>query len=56
MKADVLSFPKMWYFLSLAVFEVELFAAEVGSKFKKKNDGKAASKKRDTPTILIFEP
>ena len=36
----------MWYFLGLAVFEVELLAAEVGSKFKKKIDGKAALKKR----------
>ena len=36
----------MWYFLGLAVFKVELLAAEVGSKFKKKIDGKAASKKK----------
>ena len=54
MKAYVLSYPKMWYFLGLAVFKVELLAAEVGSKFKKKIDGKAASKKKDTATILIF--
>ena len=45
----------MWYFWGLAVFEVELLAAEVGSKFKKKIDGKAALKKKDTATILIFE-
>ena len=38
----------MWYFLGLAVFKVELLAAEVGSKFKKKIDGKAALKKKDT--------
>ena len=34
-KAYVLSFPKMWYFLGLAVFKVKLLVAEVGSKFKK---------------------
>ena len=48
----------MWYFLGLAVFKVELLAAEVGSKFKKKIDGKAALKKKDTClfflTLLIF--
>ena len=31
-KANVLSYPKMWYFLGLAVFKVELLAHEVGSK------------------------
>ena len=46
MKADVLSFPKMWYFLDLAVFKVELLAVDVGSKFKKKIYGKALFKKR----------
>ena len=46
----------MWYFLGLAVFKVELLAVEVGSKIKKKIDGKAALKKKDTATILIFEP
>ena len=56
MKAYVPRIPKMWYFWGLAVFKVELLAAEVGSKFKKKIDGKAASKKRDTATILIFSP
>ena len=54
MKAYVPRIPKMWYFLGLAVFKVELLAAEVGSKFKKKIDGKAALKKKDTATILIF--
>ena len=49
MKADVLSYSKMWYFLGLAVFKVELLAAEVGSKFKKKIDGKAVSKKKTRP-------
>ena len=46
----------MWYFLGLAVFKVELLAVEVGSKIKKKIDGKAVFKKKDTATILIFEP
>ena len=50
-KADVLSYPKMWYFLGLTVFKVELLTAEVGSKFNKKNDGKVVSKK-DTATIF----
>ena len=36
MKAYVPRIPKMWYFLGLAVFKVELLAAEVGSKFRKK--------------------
>ena len=35
-KAYVPRIPKMWYFLGLAVFKVELFAAEVRSKIKKK--------------------
>ena len=51
MKAHVLGIPKMWYFLGLAVFKVGLLAAEVGSKFKKKIDGKAVSFFR---TPLIF--
>ena len=51
MKALILTIPKMWYFLGLAVFKVELLAAKVGSKFKKKIDGKAAFKKKDTATI-----
>ena len=54
MKAYVPRIPKMWYFLGLAVFKVELLAAKVGSKFKKKIDGKEVSKKKDTATILIF--
>ena len=53
MKAYVPRIPKMWYFLGLAVFKVELLAVEVGSKIKKKIDGKAALKKKDTATILI---
>ena len=56
MKADVLRFPKMRYFLGLAVFKVELLAPEVGSKFKKKFDGNAVSKKIKTATIFgIFK-
>ena len=35
-KADILSYPKMWYFLGLVVFKVELLAPEVESKLKKK--------------------
>ena len=53
MKAYVPRIPKMWYFLGLAVFEVELLAVEVGSKIKKKIDGKTVFKKKDTATILI---
>ena len=49
MKAYVPRIPKMWYFLGLAVFEVELLAAEDESKFKKKIDGKAVSKKKTRP-------
>ena len=54
MKADILSYPKMWYFLGLAVFKVELLAAEVGSKLKKKIDGNAVFKKKVTATIFGF--
>ena len=49
MKAYVPRIPKMWYFLGLAVFKVEGLAAEVGSKFKKKIDGKAVLKKKTRP-------
>ena len=44
MKADVLSYPKMWYFLGVVVFKVELLAAEVGSNFKKKNQDEEVCK------------
>ena len=54
MKAEVLRFPKMWYFWGLAVFKVELLAAEVESKFKKKNDGKAVLKKITLGQFLFF--
>ena len=56
MKAYVQRIQKMWYFLGLAVFKVEfnsaaiILAAEVGSKFKK-NDGKAALKKKTRPQL-----
>ena len=46
----------MWYFLGLAVFKVELLAPEVGSNFKKKNDGKAVLKKKSRPQFLDFNP
>ena len=36
MKAYVPRIPKMWYFLGLAVFKVELLALKVRSNFKKK--------------------
>ena len=35
-KADVPRFPKMWYFLSVAVFKGELLAVKVNSNFKQK--------------------
>ena len=53
MKAVVLSYPKMWYFLGLAVSKVELLAPEVGSKFKKKFDGNAVSKKNKDGFLKI---
>ena len=53
MKAYVPRIPKMWYFLGLAVFEVELLAVEVGSKIKKKIDGKAVLKKRHGHTAML---
>ena len=49
MKAYVPRIPKMWYFWGLAVFKVELLAVKVGSKIKKKIDGKAALKKKTRP-------
>ena len=56
MKAYVPKIPKMWYFLGLAVFKVELLAPEVGSNFKKKIVGNAVLKKRVTATIFgIFK-
>ena len=54
MKAYVPRIPKMWYFLGLAVFKVELLAPEVGSNFKKKIDGNAVFKKKVTATIFGF--
>ena len=56
MKADVLSYPKMWYFLGLAVFKVELLATEVGSKFKKKINVKEVLQKKTRPQFLDFDP
>ena len=46
MKAYVPRIPKMWYFLGLAVFKVELLAPEVGSNFKKKNCWECGVKKK----------
>ena len=55
MKAYVPRIPKMWYFLGLAVFKVELLAVEVGSNFNnKKNDRKAVLKKKSRPQFLEF--
>ena len=54
MKAYVPRIPKMWYFLGLAVFKVELLAPEVGSNFKKKIVGNAVLKKKVTATIFGF--
>ena len=56
MKAYVPRIPKMWYFLGLAVFKVELLAVKVGSKIKKKIDGKAVSKKRHGHNFDFFGP
>ena len=44
----------MWYFLSVAVFKEELLAVKVKSNFEKKMEGKEASQKKVTATILIF--
>ncbi len=45
-KADVLGFPKMWYFLSVTVFKGELLAVKVKSNFKKKLGHRRHNKKR----------
>ena len=45
MKAYVPRIPKMWYFLGLAVFKVELLALKVRSN-SKKNPAKKCHKKR----------
>ena len=52
--ADVLRFPKMWYFLGVRLFKGELLAVKVKSNFEKKMEGKEASQKKVTATILIF--
>ena len=56
MKAYVLSYPKMWYFLGLAVFKVELLAPEVGSKFKKKTKAKRCQKNKHGQNFIFFTP
>ena len=55
MKAYVPRILKMWYFLGLAVFEVDLLAAEVGSKFKKKMVERRCQKKKSRPQFLDFD-
>ena len=53
-KAYVPRIPKMWYFLGLAVFKVELLAPEVGSNFKKRKWWKGGVKKKSRPQFLDF--
>ena len=53
-KAQVLSFPKMLYFLGVRLFKGELLAVKVKSNFEKKMEEKEASQKKVTATILIF--
>ena len=45
-KADVLSFLKMWQFLSFEDFKTELLPVKVGWKLKKKFSGEAVLKKK----------
>ena len=47
MKADVLTIPKMWYFLRFEGFEPEVLAVKDESNFKKINLGQGMSKKND---------
>ena len=54
MKAYVPRIPKMWYFLGLEVFKVELLAPEVGSNFKKKIVVNAVLKQKSRPQFLDF--
>ena len=54
-KAEVLRFPKMWYFLSVAVFKGELLAVKVGSNSKKITGAVLPFPKKVTATILIFQ-
>ena len=56
MKAYVLSFPKMWYFLCLAVFKVELLDLKVRSIPKKNPAKKTMSEKKTRPQFLEFGP
>ena len=53
-KAYVPKIPKMWYFLGLAVFKVELLALKVRSNSEKKSRQKTMSQKKDTATIFGF--
>ena len=45
----------MWYFLGVRFFKGELLAVKVKSNFEKKMEGKEASQKKVTATILIFQ-
>ena len=53
MKADVLTIPKMWYFLRFEGFEPELSAVKVKSIFKKKKLQKRDVTKKDTASIFL---
>ena len=55
MKAYVPRIPKMWYFLGLAVFKVELLALKVRSNLKKIPQ-KKMSKKRHGHNFDFFGP
>ena len=52
-KADVLSFPKMWQFLRFGGFKPQLWAVKVGSMFEKKLDGKGEFFR--PKTVKIFD-
>ena len=56
MKAYVPRLQKMWYFLGLTVFKVELLALKVRSNFKKKSRQKNVTKKRHGHNFEFFGP
>ena len=56
MKAYVPRIPKMWYFLCLAVFKVELLALKVRSNSKKNPAKKNVTKKRHGHNFDFFGP
>ena len=49
MNADVLRFPKMWYFWGVRLFKGELLAVKVKSNLKKKIGSEEVSKKKELP-------